>query len=125
MAREYLLSSYLINGQIAKIHESFFPRDGSVGLLAAREIPRVCQEASLMYLAATDQQASPAMARRIHEETFRDFMEYSDILRQRVAGYSASTSKFDTTYLYYYTSLTNQSLTNQRQSWTYTIDPIQ
>ena len=125
MAREYLLSSYLINGQLAKIHESFFPRDGSVGLLAAGEIPRVCQEASLMYLAATDQQASPAMARRIHEKTFRDFMEYSDILRQRAAGYSASTSKFDTTYLYYYTSLTNQSLTNQRQSWTYTIDPIQ
>jgi hypothetical protein len=125
MAREYLLSSYLINGQIAKIHESFFPRDGSAGPWAAGEIPRVCQEASLMYLAATDQQASPATASRIREETFRDFTEYSDILRRRAAGYSASTNRFDTTYLYYYTSLTNQGLTHQRQSWTYTIDPIQ
>jgi hypothetical protein len=56
-------------------------------------------------------------------------MEYSEILQRKAAGFavntSAYTSKFGTTYLYYYTSLTNQSLTNQRQSWTYTIEPIQ
>jgi hypothetical protein len=129
MVREYLLSSYLINGQLAKIYGFFFQSDGSAAALDAGAIPRVCQEAALMYLAATGQEASPAIARRIHETTFRDFMEYSEILQRKAAGFAVNTSayasKFGTTYLYYYTSLTNQSLTNQRQSWTYTIEPIQ
>jgi hypothetical protein len=82
-----------------------------------------------MYLAATGQETPPAVARRIQPAAFRDFIEYSDILRQRAAGYpvnnAACESKFGAIYLYYYTSLTDQSLANQRQSWTYTIDPIQ
>ena len=129
MAREYLMSSYLVNGQLAKMYEFFFQSDGSAAPFDAGAIPRVCQEAALMYLAATGQEASRPIARRIDETTFRDFMEYSEILQRRAAGYPvntrAYTDKFGTTYLYYYTSLTNQSLTNQRQSWTYTIDPIQ
>ena len=129
MAREYLMAAYLINGQLAKIYETFFPRDGSPAPLAGGTIPRACQEAALMYLAATGQETPPAVARRIQPTVFRDFVEYSDILRQRAAGYPVKTaayeSKFGTTYLYYYTSLTDQSLANQRQSWTYTIDPIQ
>ena len=129
MAREYMMAAYLINGQLARIYEIFFPRDGSPAPLAGDTIPRVCQEAALMYLAATGQETPPAVARRIQPAIFRDFMEYSDILRQRAADYPVSAaayeSKFGTTYLYYYTSLTDQSLVNQRQSWTYTIDPIQ
>ena len=129
MAREYLIAAYLINGQLGKIYEIFFPRDGSPAPLAGGTIPRVCQEAVLMYLAATGQETPPAVARRIQPAAFRDFIEYSDILRQRAAGYpvnnAACESKFGATYLYYYTSLTDQSLANQRQSWTYTIDPIQ
>jgi len=129
MAREYLMSSYLLNGQIARIYEAFFQENGSVAPLGGTAIPRVCEEAALMYLAATGQGLSPAASQRIHETTIRDFMEYSDILRQRAAGYpvntSAYTGKFGTTYLYYYTCLTDQSLANQRQSWTYTIDAIQ
>lgn len=129
MAQEYLMAAYLINGQLAKIYETLFQSDGSAAPLAGGVIPRVCQEAALMYLAATGQGVPPAVARRIQQTTFRDFTEYSDILQKRAAGYpvntAAQTAKFGTTYLYYYTSLTNQSLANQRQSWTYTIDPIQ
>jgi hypothetical protein len=129
MAREYLMSSYLLNGQIAKIYETMFQSGGPVAPFGTAAIPRVCEEAALMYLAATGQEASPPVANRIHEATFRDFMEYSEILRRRAAGYPVNTSayigKFGTTYLYYYTSLTNQSLAGKKQSWTYTIDPIQ
>jgi hypothetical protein len=112
MAREYLMSSYLLNGQIAKIYKTFFQRDSSVAPLACAAIPRVCEEAALMYLEATGQGPSPADAKRIHQTTIRDFMEYSEILRKRAAGYPVNTSeyarKFDTTYLYYYTSVIMQ-----------------
>jgi hypothetical protein len=109
MAREYLMSSYLLNGQIGKIFETFFQGDSSAAPLEAALIPRVCEEAALMYLEATGQTASPAVARRIHQTTFRDFTEYSDFLRNRAAGIPVNTvgykRKFDTSYLYYYTSL--------------------
>ena len=106
MAREYLMSSYLLNGQIAKIYETFFQRDSSVAPLDTAAIPRVCEEAALIYLEATGQVASPEAAKRIHETTIRDFMEYSDFLRNRAAGIPVNTAykrKFDTTYFYYYT----------------------
>jgi hypothetical protein len=122
MAREYLMSSYLLNGQVTKIFETFFQSAGSVAPLASAAIPRACQEAALVYLAATGQQASPAVAKLIDETTFRDFTEYTEILQRRAAGYPVSASaypgRFDTTYFYYYTSLTGR----QRESWTYTID---
>jgi hypothetical protein len=109
MARDYLVSSYLLNGQIAKIYERFFQGDGSVAALGAAPIPRVCQEAALMYLEATGQTAPPAAARRILETTTSDFMEYSDFMRNRAAGMPVNTigykRKFGASYLYYYTSL--------------------
>jgi hypothetical protein len=122
MAREYLMSSYLLNGQVTRIYETFFQKVGSVAPLNSAAIPRACQEAALVYLAATGQEPSPAVAKRIDETTFRDFAEYSEILQRRAAGYPVSASaypgRFNTTYFYYYTSLTSR----QRESWTYTID---
>jgi hypothetical protein len=112
MAREYLLSAYLLNGQIARIYETFFQGDGSAPPLEDAAIPRVCQEAALMYLEASGQRTPPSAAQRIHQTTFRDFMEYSDILQKRAAGYrmdaGAIARKFGSTYLYYYTSLSGQ-----------------
>ena len=109
MAREYLLSSYLLNGQLAKIYEAFFQSDSFAPPLNTAAIPRVFQEAALMYLEASGQAAPPAVARQIHETTFRDFMEYSDFLQKRAAGYrvnaNAYAKKFGATYFYYYTSL--------------------
>jgi hypothetical protein len=109
MAREYLMSSYLLNGQIAKIYETFIQRDRSVAPIDTAAIPRVCQEAALMYLEATGQTASLAAKRRIDETTTSDFMEYSDFLRNRAAGMPVNTigykRKFGASYLYYYTSL--------------------
>ncbi len=121
MARAYLMSSYLLNGQVTRIYETFFSSDGSIAPPDTAAIPRVCQEAALVYLAATGKEASPAVASRIDRETLRDFNEYSEILRGRAAGYpvnaSTDTGRFDTAYFHYYTSLPNK-----RPSWTYTID---
>ena len=121
MARGYLMSSYLLNGQLAKIYEAFFPKDASGAPLDASPIPRVSGEAILMYLEATGQEVSPVAARRIGRSTLQDFMEYSEILRRRAAGYpvgaSAYPGRFDTSYLYYYTALLKQ-----RPQWTYTIE---
>jgi hypothetical protein len=121
MARAYLVSSYLLNGQVAKIYEAFFQRNDSVPLLGAGAIPRICQEAILVYLAATGQDVSPAVARRLDETTVHDFMEYSDILRRRAAGYPVNTSefpgRFETRYFHYYTSLSSQ-----RRTWANTVD---
>jgi hypothetical protein len=121
MAREYLTSSYLLNGQVTKIYETFFHNHGSVAPLPDAAIPRPCQEAALVYLAATGQEASPAVARRIDPATMQDFMEYSEILRRRAAGYPVSNraypGKFATKYVHYYTSLSNQ-----RRSWANTVD---
>jgi hypothetical protein len=109
MAREYLMSSYLLNGQIARIYGAFFQGDGSAAPMDTAAIPRVCQEAALMYLEATGQTAPPAAARRIQETTASDFMEYSDFMRNRAAGMPVNTigykRKFGASYLYYYTSL--------------------
>ena len=121
MAREYLLSSYLLNGQVTKIYETFFQSGGDAAPLDTAAVPRVCQEAALVYLAATGQEAPPAVAKRIDQETNRDFVEYSDILRRRAAGYSGSavadSGRFDATYEHYYTSLSSQ-----RRSWANTVD---
>ena len=119
MAREYLMSSYLLNGQVTRIYQTFFQRDPSVAPSDTAALPRVCQEAALVYLAATGQEASPAAARRIEQTTIQDFAEYSEILRRRAAGYpaSADAGKFDATYVRYYTSLPSQ-----RQSWANTVD---
>jgi hypothetical protein len=121
MAREYLMSSYLLNGQVTKIYEAFFQHDASVAPLDNGAIPRACQEATLVYLAATGQEVSPAVARRIDQTTMRDFMDYSEILRRRAAGYPVGASdypgRFDTTYVHYYTSLSSQ-----RRSWANTVD---
>ena len=121
VARAYLMSSYLLNGQVTKIYETFFQEKGSGAPSPAAQVPRVCQEAALVYLAATDQEASPAVAQRIDGATLRDFNEYSAILRGRAAGYpvsaGADTGKFDTTYLAYYTSLSDK-----RPTWTNTVD---
>jgi hypothetical protein len=113
MAREYLMSSYLLNGQIAKIYGTFFRGDSSVAPLdTSSAISRVCEEAALMYLEATGQTASPGAAKRIHETTIQDFREYSDFLRNRAAGIPVNTRgyarKFGATYFNYYTSLCNQ-----------------
>jgi hypothetical protein len=62
MAREYLLSSYLLNGQVTQVYQTFF-QTGSPAALATAAIPRPCQEAALVYLAATGQETSPAIAR--------------------------------------------------------------
>jgi hypothetical protein len=121
VARAYLMSSYLLNGQVTRIYETFFQGNGSGPPLPAPEIPRPCQEAVLVYLAATGQEASPAVAQRIDGATLRDFNEYSAILRARAAGYpvsaGADSGKFDTTYLAYYTSLSDK-----RPTWTNTVD---
>jgi hypothetical protein len=120
MARAYLTSSYLLNGQVTKIYEAFFQKQVSAAPLDTGAVPRVCQEAALVYLAATDQKASRSVAERIDEATFRDFAEYSDILQRRAAGYPVNTAdsgKFDTTYLSYYTSLSHK-----RRSWANTVD---
>jgi hypothetical protein len=109
MAREYLMSSYLLNGQIARIYGAFFQGDSSAAPMDTAAMPRVCQEAALMYLEATGQTAPPAAARRILETTTSDFMEYSDFMRNRAAGMPVNTigykRKFGASYLYYYTSL--------------------
>jgi hypothetical protein len=109
MAREYLMSSYLLNGQIAKIYGTFFQGDSSAAPMDTAAVPRVCQEAALMYLEATGQMAPPAAARRILETTASDFMEYSDFMRNRASGMPVNTMgykrKFGASYLYYYTSL--------------------
>jgi hypothetical protein len=121
MAREYLLSSYLLNGQVTNIYETFFRHDGSLAPLDSAAIPRPCQEAALVYLAATGQEASPAVAKRIDQATMQDFMEYSEILQRRAAGYPVSAKaypgRFSTTYVHYYTSLSSQ-----RRSWANTVD---
>jgi len=120
MAREYLLSSYLLNGQVTQVYQTFF-QTGSPAALATAAIPRPCQEAALVYLAATGQETSPAIARRIDQTTMGDFMEYSEILRRRAAGYPVSAreypGRFATTYVHYYTSLSGQ-----RRSWANTAD---
>jgi len=118
MARAYLLSSYLLNGQVARVFEAFFPKDDSAAPMGTAAIPLVCQEAVLVYLEATGQNPSPAVARRLDAATVRDFMEYSDVLRRRAAGYPVNTGdKFETRYFHYYTSLSSQ-----RRTWANTVD---
>ena len=121
MAREYLLSAYLLNGQVTQIYQTFFQTDGAPAALATAAIPRPCQEAALVYLAATGQEASSAITRRIDQTTMGDFMEYSEILRRRAAGYPVSAreypGKFASTYVHYYASLSGQ-----RRSWANTAD---
>jgi hypothetical protein len=121
MARAYLMSSYLLNGQVTRIYETYFQGDDSLALSGTAAIPRVCQEAVLVYLAATGQEASPAVAKRIDQTTMRDFMEYSDILRARAAGYPVNAreypGRFETRYFHYYTTLSGQ-----RRTWANTVD---
>jgi hypothetical protein len=109
MAREYLMSSYLINGQLTKLYKTFFQGDSSDRQLEAPAMPRVCEEAALMYLAATGLDSPPSVARRIHQTTYNDFMEHSNILQKRATGYPVNTvaykRKFGASYFYYYTSL--------------------
>jgi hypothetical protein len=108
----------LLNGQVARVFEAFFPKDDSAAPMGTAAIPLVCQEAVLVYLEATGQNPSPAVARRLDAATVRDFMEYSDVLRRRAAGYPVNTGdKFETRYFHYYTSLSSQ-----RRTWANTVD---
>ncbi len=100
MTFEYCMASYLLQGNLPKIASLA----GNLDKFGYPAIPRLYEEALVM-LKAVDYPHLPAMAGRINQKTFDDYIQLNLILKKYNGNFDAAekeiTGKYWNTYWYY------------------------